>query len=123
MKAEVGNGSGTKASLEMMVCSRPRPGLSGAHASWNCAWLSEGEPMAEDETEALESEELDRCGGCRSKDWVPECGEPVGLQWARAGPATAEVKLCAFKGGLAKACSCGLNPECVEADAVKAPSR
>lgn len=52
----------------------PRPLVMGFHGSLNCG-LSDGEPMLEEETDAPDSDEADRTGGC-SKECEAEFGDP-----------------------------------------------
>jgi hypothetical protein len=57
----------------------PRPAVMGFHGSLNCG-LSDGEPMLEEETDAPDSDEAERMGGC-SKECEAEFGDPWGLYW------------------------------------------
>jgi len=41
--------------------------------------LREGEPIAEEDTDAPDSEEAERTGGWASNECDPELGEPTGL--------------------------------------------
>jgi hypothetical protein len=58
--------------------SKPRLFVMGFHGSLNCG-LSEGEPMAEDDTDAQDSDEAHSTGGWSWKECDVECGESVGL--------------------------------------------
>lgn len=63
-----------------LLCTigRPRPLLFiGCHVSLNCGWR-DGDPMFEEDTDAPDSEEVERMGGC-SKECETECGDPCGL--------------------------------------------
>jgi hypothetical protein len=51
----------------------PRP--MGFQDSLKCV----GEPIAEDDTEAPDSEDAERCGGCSWKECDVEWGEPAGV--------------------------------------------
>jgi len=48
------------------------------HDSLNCG-TSDGEPIAEDDTEAPDSEDAERTGGISWKECEVECGEPAGV--------------------------------------------
>ena len=48
------------------------------HESSNCG-TSDGEPIAEDDTEAPDSEDAERTGGCSWKEYEAEWGEPAGV--------------------------------------------
>jgi hypothetical protein len=48
------------------------------HESLNCG-TSDGEPIAEDDTEAPDSEDAERTGGCSWKECEVEWGEPAGV--------------------------------------------
>jgi hypothetical protein len=48
------------------------------HESLKCG-TSDGEPMAEDDTEAPDSEDAERMGGCSWKECEVEWGEPAGV--------------------------------------------
>lgn len=54
---------------------RPRPAVSGFHGSLN--W--DGEPMADEDTEAPDSDEADRTGGCSWNESDAEWGDAMGL--------------------------------------------
>jgi hypothetical protein len=58
----------------------PSPCVIGFHDSWNCG-LRDGEPMAEEETDAPDSDEADRIGGWSWNECEAEFGDPVGLYW------------------------------------------
>jgi hypothetical protein len=48
------------------------------HDSLNCGTV-DGEPVAEDDTEALDSEDADRTGGKSWKECNVEWGDPAGV--------------------------------------------
>lgn len=48
------------------------------HDSWNCG-TSDGEPIAEDDTEAPDSEDAESTGGISWNECEVECGEPAGV--------------------------------------------
>lgn len=54
---------------------RPRPDVSGFHGSLN--W--EGEPMADEDTDAPDSDEADSTGGCSWNESDAEWGDAMGL--------------------------------------------
>lgn len=52
-----------------------KPSPTGFHDSWKWG----GEPMAEEDTEAPDSEEAESTGGCSWKECDVEWGEPAGV--------------------------------------------
>jgi len=65
--------------LWTMPVARPSPFIA-FQESLNLGF-SDGDPMAEDDTEAPDSDEAERIGGWLSKECEAELGDPAGLYW------------------------------------------
>ena len=64
----------------------PRPSPADRWFQGSLNWL--GEPMADEDTEAPDSEDADRIGGCSWKDRDAEWGEAMGLAYCWKAPLT-----------------------------------
>lgn len=65
----------------------PRPLAIGFQGSVNCG-LSDGEPTAEEDTDAQDSDEAERIGGWSWKEFDVEFGDPVGVVYCWKGALT-----------------------------------
>ena len=59
----------------------------GFQDSVNCG-LSDGEPMADEGTDAQDSDDAERYGGCSWNECAVEFGDPVGLMYCWKGALT-----------------------------------
>ena len=71
--------SPTKVFSAAIIPGYSKPGVKASPAGFHGSWKCVGEPIAEEDTEAPDSDEDESTGGCSWKECDVEWGEPAGV--------------------------------------------